>query len=303
MADSSVAPAHEGPASVLAKIFLQEDLNFLVTNRIPRQAVTRAIGRVARVRNRHFARAAIRVWRLFADDLRLDEAESTHFESLQECFTRRLRPGARPIDLAADVLVSPCDAIVGASGVVERGCVYQAKGFSYALSDLVPEPALAAGLEGGRYVTLRLKANMYHRFHAPMAATLRRVLYVSGDTWNVNPIALARVERLFCRNERVVFDLVAAEHDGGARVVLVAVAAIGVASVRVHALGERLHLRYRGPNAFAPDATVARGDELGYFEAGSTIVAFVPSSHDLVTSLREGDFIRMGRPLFQRGVR
>jgi phosphatidylserine decarboxylase len=280
------------PASALARVFLQEDLNFLVTNRIPRRLVTRAIGRVSRIHNPTFARVAIRVWRLFADDLGLHEAEHTRFASLQDCFTRRLRPNARPVDQDPDVLVSPCDAIVGEAGTVERGRVYQAKGFPYRLDELVADPIAAHELEGGRYVTLRLKANMYHRFHAPASATLRRVTYVSGDTWNVNPIALRRVERLFCRNERVVFDMA----SPGARVVLVAVAAIGVATVRVHALGARLDLKYRGPNLFEIAHQVARGEELGFFEAGSTIIVFVPTTHDLV--VREGDSIRMGTPLF-----
>jgi phosphatidylserine decarboxylase len=293
---TALSPAEpEAPASALAKLFLQEDLNFLVTNRIPRRMVTRAIGRVSKVRNRLFTRAAMSLWRLFADDLRLEEAEEAEFECLQDCFTRRLRAGARPISEEPGVLVSPCDAVVGANGTVERGLVFQAKGFPYRVEDLLPDASMARRLEGSRYVTLRLKANMYHRFHTPTAGTLRRVTYVSGDTWNVNPIALARVERLFCRNERVVLDV----ESEDAPVVLVAVAAIGVATVRVHALGASLHLAHRGPNVFDVAQTLSRGDELGYFEAGSTILVFVAPTHDMVRE--EGDVVRMGEPLFRRG--
>jgi phosphatidylserine decarboxylase len=297
-----IEAASEGPPpTALARLLLREDLNFLVTNRIPRRLVTRAMGRVCGIRSKRFTQAALGVWRLFADDLRLDEAEHTDFGSLQECFTRSLRPGMRPIAAEPEAIVSPCDAVIGASGVVERGLVYQAKGFPYRLDELVPDPAIAAGLEGGRFVTLRLKSNMYHRFHAPSAGSLDRVLYVSGDTWNVNPIALRRVERLFCRNERVVFDIGAAEAlcRPGGRLVLVAVAAIGVATVRVHALGARLDLRHRGPNEFRPDVRVTRGEELGFFEAGSTIVLFAAPGCEPWPGLREGQVIRMGRPLLR----
>ncbi len=302
--DEAVDYEPVAPASALARLFLHEDLNFLVTNRIPRRLVTRAIGRISRVRHRRFTRLALGVWGLFADDLRLEEAEESCFESLQDCFTRRLRPGVRPISREPGVLVSPCDAVLGASGVVERGRVYQAKGFPYQLADLLPDRALASRFEGGRYATLRLKANMYHRFHAPVAGTLSRVTYVSGDTWNVNPIALARVERLFCRNERVVLELEPATRAASERVsdapvpvVLVAVAAIGVATVRVHALGRTLDLAHRGPNVFDVGRPLGAGEELGYFEAGSTILVFVPPEQELIR--REGEVIRMGQPLFR----
>src|SRR5262249_44204915 len=102
----------------LARLFLQEDLNFLITNRIPRRLATRAMASFSRIRSRRLTRVSLRVWQLFADDLRLDEAEQNEFESLHDCFTRRLKAGARPIDRDPDVIVSPCDAIVGAHGPV-----------------------------------------------------------------------------------------------------------------------------------------------------------------------------------------
>ena len=95
----------------------------------------------------------------------------------------------------AQVLTSPCDAIVGACGTVAGTELLQAKGFPYTLHDLLADPALVEAYRGGTYVTLRLTSSMYHRFHAPHDGTVERVTYISGDTWNVNPIALRRVER------------------------------------------------------------------------------------------------------------
>src|SRR5262249_36150374 len=118
----------------------QEDLNFLLTNRLPRALATRVMGRVSRVRNHLVSVPALWAFRFFADDLRLDEASKSRFDSLHDCFTRELREGARPVNAEPDVLVSPCDAIVGASGRVESGRALQIKGSPYRLGELLNDP-------------------------------------------------------------------------------------------------------------------------------------------------------------------
>jgi phosphatidylserine decarboxylase len=284
------------PASALARVFLQEDLNFLVTNRLPRRLVTRLAGRYSAIQSRRLTRVSIAVWRLFADDLRLHEARKREFDSLHDCFVRELRPGARPIDPDPNAVIAPCDAVVGANGMVKNGSVIQAKGFPYALRDLLLDDALVSRYEGGTFVTLRLKANMYHRFHAPLHCRLREVVYVSGDTWNVNPIALRRVESLFCKNERAVLDFELG--DGSRGFTLVPVAAIVVASIHLHALGQSLDLSYRGPNRIPCDASYRKGDELGYFHAGSTIIAFADRRFRMAQNITDGHVVRVGEPLF-----
>jgi phosphatidylserine decarboxylase len=136
---------------------------------------------------------------------------------------------------------------------------------------------------------------MYHRFHAPQDCRVERVDYVSGDTWNVNPIALQRVERLFCKNERAIIRC--RLEPEGPLITLVPVAAILVASIRLHFLDVLLHLRYRGPNLIPCDAALAKGQEMGWFEHGSTIVVFAPSGFELCDSVREGERIKMGQAL------
>ena len=281
------------PRRIRDRFLLQEDLNFLLTNRVPRELLTRAMGRFSRIRHPGLTRWSIRVWRLFAD-LDLTEAREQHFASLQECFTRELRPGARPLDPDRTVLLSPCDGIVGACGRMEGTRVFQAKGFPYTLPDLFGSPAAAEPFRNGVYVTLRLTSAMYHRFHAPDDATVTRVTYLSGDTWNVNPIALKRVERLFCRNERAVVRL---RLQAGSEVALVAVAAILVAGIRLHFLDVRPHLRFPGPREFACDAEVHRGQEMGWFEHGSTILVFAPEGFRLCAELESGHPVRMGQRL------
>ena len=280
----------------LRRLAAQEDLNFLLTNRIPRIAATRLMGRLSHWRQPLAARLMIRVWQLFTD-LDLREARDTRFNSLHDCFIRALKPGSRPVDADPDRLTSPCDGIVGAHGRIEDGQLFQAKGMGYRLEDLLGDAAQDPDWRNGSYLTLRITSAMYHRFHAPADGRLNRVTYFSGDTWNVNPIALKRVERLFCRNERAFLDVTLTDHT---RIALVPVAAVLVASIRLHALDTVLHLRYQGPNPVACDQTFVKGQELGWFEHGSTIIVLTPPGFDLVKGLAEGQRVRVGQALLTR---
>jgi phosphatidylserine decarboxylase len=282
--------------SQLLRLFEQEDINFLLTNRIPRRLATQFMGWFSRIEQPLVRDVSIGVWRLFSD-LDLREAKNTHFRSIHDCFTRELKDGARPIDARTDILVSPCDAIVGACGGIVGTRLYQAKGFSYVLEDLLGDRDLVAAYRNGCYATLRLTSSMYHRFHAPHDCRIEQVIYISGDTWNVNPIALKRVERLFCKNERAVVRTRLAAT--GQPVTLVAVAAILVASIRLHCLDGPLNLQHCGPNVMACSADVGKGDELGWFEHGSTIIVFAPEGFALCHNIREGAGVRMGEPLMR----
>ena len=187
--------------SRILRVLEQEDLNFLLTNRIPRRLATQFIGWFSQIEQPLVRDISIGLWRFFSD-LDLREAKSTQFRSMHDCFTRELKDGARPVDRSADILVSPCDAIVGATGMIAGTDLYQIKGFPYTLEELLCDADLVEAHRDGRYVTLRLTSSMYHRFHAPHDCRVDQVTYISGDTWNVNPIALRRVEKLFCKNER-----------------------------------------------------------------------------------------------------
>jgi phosphatidylserine decarboxylase len=281
--------------SLIARLVQQEDINFLLTNRIPRQLSTRFMGWLSRIEQPWVCAVCIALWRLFSD-LDLSEAKKTRFKSVHDCFTRELKDGARPIDPDQGSLVSPCDAVIGACGRVTQGMVLQAKGFPYSLADLLGDAGLARYFQGGQYATLRLTSSMYHRFHAPVDCRVEQVNYISGDTWNVNPIALKRVEKLFCKNERAV---IRCRLQSGALIALVPVAAILVASLRLKFLDVLLHLRYRGPNIIPCDVPLGRGEEMGWFEHGSTIIVFAPRGAALSGAAQEGGRIQVGRPLME----
>jgi len=279
--------------SALMRVAALEDLNFLLTNRIPRHASTRFMGWFSKIEHPVVRTASLWLWRLFCD-VDLTDAAQSRFPSLHAAFIRPLRAGARPVDRDPGIVVAPCDAIVGASGRVADGQVFQVKGFPYALADLLGDARDARTWHDGWFVTLRLTAGMYHRFHAPHDLTVEQVRYISGDTWNVNPIALRRVERLFCKNERAPITVRLA---GGQRIALVPVAAILVASIRLPFLDQDRNVRDGGEGARPCDAHFAKGEEMGWFEHGSTIVMLAPPECRLVAGIVEGRRISMGEAL------
>jgi len=281
--------------SVIDKITQHEGVNFLLTNRIPRRLATRFVGWFSRIEQPVVRAASIRVWRLFCD-LDLSEAKETHFKSLRDCFIRELKDGARPIDADPAVLISPCDAIVGAGGAIAGTVLLQIKGSAYSLEDLLRDRELVEFYRDGCYVTLRLTAAMYHRFHAPHDCEVERVTHIWGDAWNVNPIALKRVAKLFCKNERALIRT--RLRATGHLVTLVPVAAILVAGIRLR-FADLLVDPRREPQAIPCGASFRKGDEMGWFEHGSTIIVLAPKGFAMCEAAAVGSTIRMGEPLMR----
>jgi phosphatidylserine decarboxylase len=186
---------------------------------------------------------------------------------------------------------------VGACGSLAGTELLQVKGFPYQLRDLLGDSDLVDRYRDGRYATLRLTASMYHRFHAPQDCRIEQVTFISGDTWNVNPIALKRIEQLFCKNERAV---IRTRLETGEALTLVPVAAILVASIRLHFLDVVLNAQTRGPTVFPCDASVRKGEELGWFEHGSTIIVLAPDHFEFCDNVVESARILAGQPLMRR---
>ncbi len=231
-----------------------------------------------------------------AFDLNLDEATRPleDYESLLDLFTRRLRPEARPIDSAPMSLVSPVDARVGAFGAVRDGMLLQAKGMPYTLSSLLGGEEEARMFEGGRFLTLYLSPRDYHRIHVPESGELAETRYEPGTLWPVNPPAVRRIPSLFAVNERVVTTLDAT----WGRVAVVMVGATNVGRMRLSYMdlvtnsgGQPFRRRHE------PPLRVERGDELGVFELGSTVILVVQGRGFDWESLREDEWLPMGRLL------
>jgi len=281
---------------LVARLLQQETLNFALTNRIPRRLVTRFMGWFSKLEHPVIRDMSIAVWRFFCDvDLR--EARKTKFTSLHDCFIRELNEGSRPLDRDPSTLVSPCDAIVGACGAISGTELMQVKGSSYELEDLLQDRELAASYRDGSYVTLRLTAGMYHRFHAPCDCLVQQITHIWGDAWNVNPVALRRVERLYCKNERVVIRTALPTTDH--LVTLVPVAAILVAGIRLRFLELIVDPRRYSSPPIQCRVVFRKGQEMGWFEHGSTVIVLAPEGFVVSANVHAGASIRMGEALMR----
>ena len=189
------------------------------------------------------------------------------YATFGEFFGRRLRAGARPIDPDPAGVVAPCDGAVASIGTVARGTLVQAKGHAYSLAELVADEPLARALDGGSYATIYLAPRDYHRVHAPARGRVTGCEFVPGARWPVNPRVAGKRANLFARNERVVIRV-----DGGPLgpyvVVMVGATAVG----NIHVAAADTWSRDAKQRRLALDVPIDRGDELGTFGLGSTVV-------------------------------
>ncbi len=193
------------------------------------------------------------------------------FESLQAFFTRALRDGVRPIDADPHAFVSPCDGAWGAAGVIAGGQALQVKGRPYALAALLGDAAVARRYEGGAFATLYLSPRDYHRFHAPCAARVRRAAAIPGALWPVNRLGVEGIADLFAVNERLCAFLSVGGADED--LCLVAVGATNVGKIRVTFDDLTTNVAAAAPEVRTyRDVGLAKGEEWGRFEFGSTIV-------------------------------
>ena len=262
---------------------------------LPRNLLSRAAGRFAALRlPPALVQAEIA---LFARAVGVDLTEVrdplASFGSLQEFFVRALRDGARPIASGADALVAPCDGAWGESGTVTCGTLLQLKGRPYALADLLASGEDAARFEGGAFATFYLSPRDYHRFHSPCPARVERAVYVPGTLWPVNRLGLEGVPALFAQNERICAFLRA---PGDALLCLVAVGATMVGKVRV--CFDSLETNLPGARAlrrdYADGVALARGEEWGRFEFGSTLVFLAEPGAVALDARPAGTPLRLG---------
>lgn len=267
---------------------------------LPKNAMSRAMGRFAAIHwPAPIQRAQIRLFaRLVGVDLREARDGVEAFDSLQQFFTRALRPGVRPIEGDADCLVSPCDGAWGEAGRIEAGTMLQVKGRPYRVADLLDDAELGASFEGGRYATFYLSPRDYHRFHTPTAGRITRLDYHPGALWPVNSVGLLGVDRLFARNERVCAFLEPSCTD--APILMIAVGATMVGSIRV--TFDELRTNVAGATAVrrllsrrAPH--FERGQEWGHFEFGSTIVMLTPPGEIELDARPTGTPLRLGEKI------
>lgn len=265
---------------------------------VPKNALSRAVGATLRAPwPRPVVRAAIRGFSK-AYGVATDEAEQPFesYRTFNDFFTRRLKPGLRRIAAEETVACSPVDGTVGQVGAIEAGRLVQAKGRTYTLEEFLVDPADARDYLGGTFATLYLAPYDYHRIHVPLAGRITGYAHVPGHLWPVNARGVAEIDRLFAVNERLATHL----DTAAGKVCVVKVGATCVGRIRatyddvVTNDGPADYRRVR----FDPPYAVAKGDECGVFEMGSTVVVlFQPGRAELLPSIVPGATIRLGEPL------
>ncbi len=281
------------------------DKTFIAAMRlVPKNALSRAVGAATRLPlpaglGRGVMGAFARRY-----DIDLSECdELSTFRTFGEFFARPLRPGLRPIAPGDDVIVSPVDAVVSETGLSREGRLVQAKGIDYTIGALVGDERVGARLAGGAWATLYLSPRDYHRIHFPLPGKVLGWRYVPGKLWPVNPASVKNVPGLFTVNERLVTLL-------DSPLGLCAIVAVGATVVgRVRATYDAAVPVTNLPGAgaasrdYATPLPVEKGQELGAFEMGSTVIlAFEPGRAALAAAIAPGRRVRVGEAIGGRAV-
>ena len=249
---------------------------------MPKHAISRLVGKLAEAKMGWLTTKLIQ---LFIDSygINMNEAKlkkASDFDTFNNFFTRELEEGARTIHVDENTVCYPVDGAISQQGDIIDGQLIQAKGFNYSLSSLLGgDEKTAAPFQGGKFSCIYLAPKDYHRIHMPMAATLREMIYVPGELFSVNPLTAENVPDLFARNERVVaiFDTKMGE------LAMVLVGATIVASIETTWAGTitppagKDIFRWQYPEGGSDAITFNKGDEMGRFKLGSTVVStFAP---------------------------
>jgi phosphatidylserine decarboxylase len=277
------------------------ELSYTLLRLLPKNTLSRAIGAACRLpAPRPVVRAAIRA---FAKKYGVDASEAERpieeYPTFTEFFTRRLKPGARPIAPGELLPVSPVDGTLGELGEVADGRAYQAKGKEYTLSELIGGPNAeedAARFAGGAFCTIYLAPYNYHRIHAPLGGEITGYVAMPGQLWPVNHAGVRNVEKLFCVNERLTTFLKTPRGD-------CAVVAVGATNVgRIRAVYDDVvtnarRTRKAERKIYPQPVRVEKGGELAIFEMGSTVVVLFAPGVKLAARLQPGISIKLGEAL------
>ena len=269
---------------------------------MPKHLVTALIWRITRIRHvatkNFLIKRFVGLYDVDIDDVKLNVPNG--FATFNDFFVRELVDGARPVDKSEDSIISPVDGTVSMADVIRGDSIIQAKGLDYSLSDLLATDLERAGAYvDGRFATIYLAPYNYHRIHAPWDGELVATRYVPGDLFSVNEATFARVNGLFRRNERLIMHF---ETDRGPAV-LIFVGALNVGSISTPWTGElrpKKHGVVDVPDISGHSTTVKKGDLLGWFNMGSTVILLLPAGgSQWDNDLQPGEKLRMGEVIGQ----
>ena len=229
--------------------------------------------------------------------VKLDEASKqvSEYGNFNEFFTRKLLPDARTMDPDKEAVLSPVDGILGESGIINNEVLIQAKGLEYRLADLLKDSEKSQFYEGGIFITIYLAPYNYHRIHSMVSGDVREFCYIPGDLWTVSPLGVHHVPELFARNERLITYF---QSDNG-ECALVKIGATVVGRIRVvyhDIISNRTGAVFQ-KDTLIPPLRVERGDEVGLFEWGSTVICLFPPGQIELNELKINQEILLGQAI------
>ena len=267
---------------------------------LPKQLMTAIVYRVARIRKpeikNYLIEKFVKAFDVDIEEVRGDVPDA--FATFNDFFVRELVDDARPVDDREHALVSPVDGTLSIAGRLRRDVIVQAKGIDYTLDELLAtDLSNAHAYDDGQFATIYLAPYNYHRVHAPLQGRLLAARYIPGDLFSVNEATVARVPKLFRRNERLVLHFETAIGP----VALIFVGALNVGSISTPWTGE-IRPRSRGTvdvlDLSAHPRDVDKGDLLGWFNMGSTVILLLPQGTcTWDAALPAGSRLRMGQAL------
>lgn len=272
---------------------MSDRFRLAMLNLLPKNSISRLAGR--------FASSRASKWvipyyvRHFSIDPEQAEKPIDEYETLTDFFTRKLKPGFRPIAAGSNDLVSPVDGVVSQFGPIHEGTLLQAKGVTYSLEQLLGDPVKARLYEGGLFLTIYLSPRDYHRIHTCLQGSVTGYSYIPGSLYPVNPFGVRNVPGLFAKNERLTTYMTTSFGEYA----IVKVGATIVGSVQVVydsklttnvRKGKPAHNEIQGP-------FLKKGEELGLFRFGSTVVCLFQPGMVTLDHLKEGQFVQMGQKI------
>ncbi len=233
----------------------------------------------------------------FCDHYQIDLSELDRsldtFDSLQSFFTRTLKSDARPIDHSPDTIISPCDGVISQLGKIDHNRLIQVKGFHYTLENLLKDDRDSERFQNGSFCTIYLSPKNYHRVHSPRSGVIKEINYIKGKLFPVNTLSVNNIDQLFVINERVITYLEDPSF-GSCAVIMVGATNVGSISLSFTDLvTNRLGIQ-GGKRSFNEGININRGEELGCFQFGSTVVLLFEKDRVCLELLQNGAEIKMG---------
>ncbi len=280
-----------------------KQLFIIIQHLLPQHLLSRLVGRIADCRMDWVKNTFIK---MFASHFKVDMSDTQQpdlrqYPSFNAFFVRALRDGTRPI-CDEHAIASPADGAISQLGAIRSGRILQAKGQSYSTTELLGgDPGLAALFDDGDFATIYLSPRDYHRVHMPCDGDLEKTAYVPGDLFSVNQTTAARVPRLFARNERLITIFQTSQGP----VACVLVGAMIVAGIETVWSGQEApplrKIVTRDFKAAIPAVSLQRGQEMGRFKLGSTVILLFPKGKiQWLPELRQGSLLRMGQAIASR---